>query len=121
MRQSRPRLGGLDAKVAEGGRNLSSGEIRRVHLVRATLSQPRLLLLDEPDDALDAAGRRLVAKLIRETGGTTLVVTHDLALARCSDILWYLDGGALRESGPPGRLLDEDGPTARFFRPSRAA
>ena len=115
------RLGGLDAKVAEGGRNLSSGESRRVHLVRAVLSRPRLLLLDEPDDALDAAGRRLVAKLLGETDATTLIVTHDLALARASDTIWYVEGGVVRESGPPGCVLDQDGPTARFFRPSRAA
>lgn len=109
------RLGGIDGGVSEAGKNLSSGEVRRVHLVRIWLAQPRLLLLDEPDDALDAAGRKLVERLVHQTPATTLLVTHDLSLARQADRLWFVDSGVLRESGASETLLSNCGITADFF------
>ena len=70
------RLGGLDGSIAEGGRNLSAGECQRILIARAALSEPDLLLLDEPDDALDEAGRRLMRRLVRDSRATVLYVTH---------------------------------------------
>ena len=115
------RLGGLDGRLSEGGRNLSSGEARRVHLVRAALAGTGLLLLDEPDDALDVEGRACVERLIREASATTLIVTHDLSLARRADVLWYVDDGRLRAAGRPEVLIGGNGPVAQFFRPRHAA
>ena len=115
------RLGGLDGKVSEAGRNLSAGEARRVLLTRAALSVPRLMLLDEPDDALDADGPALVERLVRESDATTLVITHNLALARRMDLLWFVEDGRIVEVGPPAELLAGKGATARFFAPRQAA
>ncbi len=115
------RLGGLDGRLAEQGRNLSAGEIRRVYLTRAALSAPRLLLLDEADDALDAEGPSLIEALLRQVDCTALVITHNLALARRLDLLWYLEDGRIREAGSPQALLEGDGPTADFFAPRFAA
>ena len=55
------RLGGLSGKVAAGGRNLSAGEVRRVLLTRAALSNASLMLLDEPDDAPGTPASLVVA------------------------------------------------------------
>ncbi|MCP5149832.1 MAG: ABC transporter ATP-binding protein [Ectothiorhodospiraceae bacterium] len=115
------RLRGLDGRVSEGGRNLSSGEVRRVLLTRAALASPGLLLLDEPDDALDGDGPALVERLVRGSTATTLVVTHDLALARRMDRLWFVQDGKVVETGPPAELLASGGPTARHFAPRSAA
>lgn len=115
------RLGGLDGKVVEGGRNLSAGEARRVLLARAALAAPRLMLLDEPDDALDADGPELVEQLVRQSEATTLTVTHNLAIARRMDMLWFVESGRIVEAGAPAELLAGRGPTARFFTPRRAA
>ncbi len=115
------RLGGLDGQVAEAGRNLSSGEARRLHLVRAALSDAGLLLLDEPDDALDAEGRASVERLVKETRATTLLVTHDPALARRADRLWYLAADGLHALDDPAAQIDGAGPVAAFFKPRRAA
>jgi len=115
------RLGGLDGRLAEGGRNLSSGEVRRVHLVRAALAGPGVLLLDEPDDALDVEGRACVERLVKETSATTLIVSHDLSLARRADVLWYVEDGRLRAAGRPEVLIGGGGPVARFFRPRHVA
>ncbi|MGF1554472.1 MAG: ATP-binding cassette domain-containing protein [Paracoccaceae bacterium] len=99
------RLGGLDGRLAEGGRNLSTGEARRVLLARAALSRPRLLLLDEPDEALDRDALRLVHRLITGTAATTLVITHEPALARAMDEAWFLRNGRLEAVGPPDALI----------------
>ena len=109
------RLGGLDARISEAGRNISSGEAQRVHLVRASLGRPRLLLLDETDGGLDGTGREALRRLVRSSAATTLFVTHDLNLARSADVLWYLEDGAIRDQGAPDELLRGDGPAARFF------
>ncbi len=95
------RIGGLDGKVSEAGRNLSAGEIRRVLLARAALSQPGLLLLDEPDDALDQDGPALVERMIHDCDATTIVVTHNLDLAAAMDEIWVIEDGELTEAGDP--------------------
>lgn len=66
----------LDQPVA----TLSTGERTRLALVRALLDEPRVLLLDEPCAALDAASSALVEELIRYqllSGRTVLLVSHD--------------------------------------------
>ena len=115
------RVGGLDGRVAEAGRSLSSGEARRVLLTRAALSAPTLMLLDEPDDALDTDGVALVARLVRQSDATTLLVTHNIELARRMDQIWMVSGGRIVEVGAPEAVLSRDGPTARFFDIRRAA
>lgn len=104
------RIGGLDGKVSEAGRNLSAGEIRRVLLARAALSRPGLLLLDEPDDALDQDGPGLVEQLVRDCDATTLVVTHNLDIAASMDEIWVIEDGELVETGEPA-----DGIVSRFI------
>jgi len=56
---------------------------QRLALARAMLHRPSVLLLDEPDSALDRAGVRILARLVEEhaaAGGTTVLTTHDLGL-----------------------------------------
>ncbi|WP_282606116.1 ABC transporter ATP-binding protein [Pelagibius sp. Alg239-R121] len=115
------RLGGLDGKIAEAGQNLSAGEARRVLLVRAALSRPQLMLLDEPDDVLDTDGPDLVEHLTRQSDATTLVITHSLAVARRMDQLWFIEDGRILEAGAPEDLLAGESVTARFFAPRQAA
>lgn len=115
------RLGGLDGRLSEGGRNLSAGEIRRVLLTRAALSGSRLMLLDEPDDALDVDGPALVERLVRRSDATTLMITHNLALARRMDEIWFVEDGRIVEVGAPEEVFSGSGPAARFFAPRWAA
>jgi heme exporter protein A len=71
---------GLLAEAHERVRVFSSGMQRRVALGRVLLQSPRLLLLDEPFNALDSDGARLVNEMMdrtRERGGAVLVVLHD--------------------------------------------
>lgn len=97
------RLGGLDGSVAEGGRNLSGGERRRILIARAALSDPDLLLLDEPDDALDETGRRLIRRFVRESRATLLYVTHDPKQLETLDECRLLEDGLLNRVARVGQ------------------
>lgn len=71
---------------------LSGGELQRALLARVQLTDSRLLLLDEPGNALDTAGQQLLWAKLKQwqaSGKTLLVVCHDLlaVTAQCADIL----------------------------------
>jgi ABC-type multidrug transport system ATPase subunit len=73
-------LGDLSDRAPDG---LSSGERLRVAIARAIVAEPELLVLDEPTAALDRAGARAVADLLRGFDServTILTTTHDPAL-----------------------------------------
>ncbi|WP_127091122.1 thiol reductant ABC exporter subunit CydC [Aquabacter cavernae] len=93
---------GLDTFVGEGGTRLSAGEARRLVLARALVREPRILVLDEPTENLDATtARRLLASLAMATHGrTTLLITHDPAAAQAfADEIVRLEAGVLVTPG----------------------
>jgi ATP-binding cassette subfamily C protein CydCD len=75
---------GLDLVVGEGGLALSAGERRRIALARAFLRDAPLLVLDEPTAHLDSRSAAEIGASIERLsrGRTTLLITHDAALAR---------------------------------------
>jgi ATP-binding cassette subfamily C protein CydC len=77
---------GLDTTVGETGRELSTGEARRVALARALLKEAPFVILDEPTESLDeATAERMLASVDARLAGKTLIVithrTRDLAIA----------------------------------------
>ncbi|MFM6985946.1 MAG: ABC transporter ATP-binding protein [Hydrogenophaga sp.] len=92
---------GLDGHATDRVWTLSGGEQQRVALARALITEPRVLLLDEPFSALDADLReRLRAEFsqhIRAAGMAAILVTHDEADARAmADHAWTLQNGCLQ-------------------------
>jgi putative ABC transport system ATP-binding protein len=88
---------GLGGRVAHRPHQLSGGEQQRVAIARALVTEPRILLADEPTGNLDSVtGKRilgLIAGLRRELNLTVVMVTHDPAVARVADReLHLLDG-----------------------------
>lgn len=85
------REGGLELRVADGGRNLSSGERRRILLARAVLSGARLLLLDEPERDLASEARQLLTTLLRHCQGvTTVFFSREPALLKQAGQIWVI-------------------------------
>jgi len=103
-------------------RELSGGQEQRVSLARALVTQPPVLLLDEPFAALDehlrAEMRALVVDVQRRLGVTTLFVTHDQeeATAMANEVALVLDG-RVAQCGPPRDFYTApvSAAVARFF------
>lgn len=109
---------GLATKVGERGTALSAGERQLVALVRAWLSQPDLLVLDEAtsavDPALEVQLRRAIDRLI--VGRTSITIAHRLSTAEASDEVLVFDGGRLVESGTHEQLVKAGGTYTRLHR-----
>lgn len=96
---------------------LSGGQQQRVALARAVVTQPRLLLLDEPLSNLDAKVREQARTWLREVqkrvGITTVYVTHDQAEALAmSDYIAVMSRGKLVQYAPPNEIYER--PASRF-------
>lgn len=76
------RLGGLDGRVSEGGRNLSVGEIWRILMARLSLGRFKLVLVDAPEAALDRGGIALLTAELHRRSATVLVATASDEIAR---------------------------------------
>ncbi|MEU9618083.1 ABC transporter ATP-binding protein [Streptomyces sp. NPDC048155] len=108
---------GYDTVISTGTSRLSGGQLQRIAIARAMLRDAPVLLLDEPTTGLDRlAAQRILAPLRRlAEGRTTIVITHDLALAADADRILVLDEGRLVESGTHTQLLGRKGLYATLF------
>ena len=87
---------------------LSGGEQQRVAIARALVTDPRIILADEPTGALDTANAELLMELLQslpDENRAVVMVTHDLALADRADRQIRLrDGHIVEDTGPPLEL-----------------
>ena len=102
--------GGLDFKVAQGGKNLSGGQRQRLTIARALVSVPKILVLDDSSSALDFATdaklRKALNKLREETGLTTVTVSQRATSISRSDIIIVLDEGKVVGIGKHENLIE---------------
>ncbi len=95
---------GLEARATHRSGELSGGEQQRLALARALITQPQVLLADEPTGDLDGQTAEvvfdLVARLHREKQLTSLIATHNLAFARRCHRVLRLDRGTMEEVAP---------------------
>jgi len=101
---------GLDARVAERGREFSGGQQQRLRLARALLADPPVLILVEPTSAVDAhTEARIAARLgAARSGRTTVVVTTSPLLLDHADRVVYLAGGRVCAEGTHRELLSTE-------------
>lgn len=101
---------GYDTPVGVGGHPLSAGQTQRLALARALYGDPPLLILDEPNSALDSIGEEILNHAIAETkaaGSTVIIVAHRTLALASADVLALLFDGALAHFGPKNEVLDE--------------
>jgi molybdate transport system ATP-binding protein len=96
---------GLGQAASLRPRQLSGGQAQRVALARALVTEPAVLLLDEPLAAVDASARADLRHVLREelgrTAGSRILVTHDpIEAAALADQLVVLEGGRVTQRGP---------------------
>ena len=84
---------------------MSGGEQQRVAIARAIAKRPAVLLCDEPTGALDSkTGVKVLAALERanrETGATTIIITHNVAIAAMADRIVHLSDGRISHEERP--------------------
>ena len=96
-------LVGLGDRLGHTPRQLSGGQEQRVAIARAIVTDPDLILADEPTGNLDAASAQevlsLLSRLNKEFGKTIVIVTHDPHAAHAASKIRYLEKGALLPEG----------------------
>jgi putative ABC transport system ATP-binding protein len=97
------KLVGLGDRMKHFPRQLSGGQEQRVAIARAIVTDPALILADEPTGNLDAASAQeiltILSRLNREFGKTVIMVTHDPHAARFATRVRHLEKGELLAEG----------------------
>ncbi|MGO9789779.1 MAG: amino acid ABC transporter ATP-binding protein [Solirubrobacteraceae bacterium] len=112
---------GLGDRAEDFPDRLSGGQQQRVAIVRALVTRPRALLLDEVTSALDPALIGEVLEVIaglKQEGMTMVLATHEMGFAReVADQVCFLEEGRIIERGPPAQILSapQQPETQRFL------
>ncbi|MDZ4603439.1 ABC transporter ATP-binding protein [Bacillus cereus] len=99
---------GSQTVLHKSGEELSGGERKRLALLRAIVSNPTLIILDEPTAGLDPGNQELVWNMIEGIGRdvTRIVATHDVERAMIADCVVVIKNGTIVECGNPRELLN---------------
>ncbi len=109
---------GLETPVGERGSALSVGERQLVTLVRASIADPDLLVLDEATSAVDPATEVRINRALNTltSGRTDVTIAHRLSTAEAADRVLVFDNGELVQDGPHTELATESGVYERLYR-----
>lgn len=108
---------GYHTKLGDGGHKLSGGEAQRIAIARAILKNTPIVVLDEAMAFTDAenelALREGMAELLK--GKTVLMIAHRLYSIQDADMIFVLENGRLKESGPHKDLIQKHGLYAHLW------
>ncbi|MFA6145682.1 MAG: type I secretion system permease/ATPase [Sulfurimonas sp.] len=100
---------GYETQVGSRGMNLSGGQRQRIGLARALFGSPRIIILDEPNSALDhEAEQKLLGALVtlKGEGVTIVVITHKPSLLIQADKLLVLHEGTIQQFGNNAQVAE---------------
>jgi len=98
---------GFDTEIDPAGKRLSGGIIRKILLLRALLSQPRLLLLEEPWQGFDEASQKQIIRYILKdlSEATAIIASNDEQFAKECDLVVLMQDGEIIKQGKPTEVL----------------
>lgn len=100
---------GLTDLAHRSFQELSGGERQRVAIAQALVSQPQLLVMDEPLNHLDLHHQHDLMRILRGLGTSTLIAMHDLNMAaRYCDEVCLMKQGRIRTVGTPDEVLEPE-------------
>ncbi len=113
---------GYDTEIGERGTKLSGGQRQRISIARCFLSDPRIILMDEPTSAVEPESERIIIDALQTLarGRTTFIVSHRLSLMRQADLIVCLGDGAIRQTGTHEELMQAGGAYADAWRLSES-
>ena len=103
--------GGYQFNVKERGSMLSSGQRQLIAFLRAYVSNPSILILDEATSSVDTYSERLIQRATDKIteGRTSIIIAHRLATIKKADKILVMDAGMIVESGTHRELLKKGG------------
>ncbi|WP_421753172.1 ABC transporter ATP-binding protein [Croceimicrobium sp.] len=106
-----------DYDVQERGNMLSVGQRQLLSFLRAYVSNPSVLILDEATSSIDTQSENLIQKAIEKItkGRTSVVIAHRLATIKAADKILVMDKGRVVEEGKHQELLEKGGYYARLY------
>jgi ATP-binding cassette subfamily B protein len=115
--------GGYDARLEQGGANLSLGQRQLLNFARALIADARILVLDEATANVDSHTeleiQRALARLLE--GRTAIIIAHRLATIRGADRIVVLHDGGIVETGDHDALMAHGGLYSRLYRMNYAS
>ena len=108
---------GLDHDVRERGATLSVGQRQLIAFVRAYLSNPNILILDEATSSIDSESERWIQEATAKltAGRTSLLVAHRLNTVRDASKILVFDKGRIVEQGTHEALVQQGGVYHKLF------
>ncbi|PSJ40189.1 type I secretion system permease/ATPase [Zobellella endophytica] len=100
---------GLDRQVGEGGRQLSGGQRQAIAIARALISDPPMLILDEPTSNMDNRSESYIRLELEKLGNqaTLLLITHRTSMLEVVDRIIVLEQGVVVADGPKQQVLQQ--------------
>lgn len=111
---------GLEGIEDKFPHELSGGMQKRVSFARAIVTEPKIILYDEPTAGLDPVASTIIEDYIlslrEETKATAIIVTHQMStITRCADRVIMLYGGKIVFEGSPEEMLSKNNPYTKQF------
>lgn len=108
---------GLDTKITEQGSNLSGGQKQRLALARALLKDAEMYIFDEASSNIDVESEKVIMDMIKNLAKskTVLSISHRMANAVDSDVIYVIENGKIIEKGNHLSLLKDKGRYAEIY------
>lgn len=97
---------GLNTILSDKGNNLSGGQIQRLAISRAVITNPDLLVLDESTSSLDSLTENKIYANLKKQSISCLVISHRLATITDSERIYFLENGEIKGKGSHLKLLE---------------
>ncbi len=110
--------GGYDYVVSERGSSISLGQRQLLSFLRAYLSDPKILILDEATSSIDHESEKLIQRATEKItkNRTSIIIAHRLSTIEKADKIIVMDGGKIVEEGKHLELLDKNGYYATLYK-----
>ncbi|GAB0155414.1 ABC transporter ATP-binding protein [Chryseobacterium sp. Alg-005] len=110
--------GGYDYVVSERGSSISLGQRQLLSFLRAYLSDPKILILDEATSSIDHESEKLIQRATEKItkNRTSIIIAHRLSTIEKADKIIVMDHGKIVEEGKHLELLDKNGYYATLYK-----